>query len=196
MQSSATKPIGPTERRKGGVGGKNQVLTAEWEDGIPPALIISFQLKPLPEITEEMDFASCPPAPATSADTRTCAKSKGESTAIRDHQMITTMTLCKKKEKHQHSLWLAVWLACRTRDFWIDSSMNFPNKLSCTIHVLYRNWGVHNHMCSSTGTEVHNPCAPEGGGAPSSTCSREALEKKPQPSLPTFDNPVCDQKTL
>jgi hypothetical protein len=49
-------------------------------------------------------------------------------------------------------------------------------------------------MCYSTGTEVHNPFAPEGGGAPS--CSREALEKKPQPSLPTFDNPVCDQKTL
>jgi hypothetical protein len=92
----------------------------------------------LPEITEEMDFVSCPPAPATSADTRTCAKSKGESTAIRDHQMITTMTLCKKKEKHQHSLWLAVWLACRTKDFWIDSSMNFPNKLRCTIHVLLR----------------------------------------------------------
>jgi len=104
MQSCATKPIGPTERRNVGMGSKNQVLTAEWEDGIPPDLIISFQLKPLPEITEEIDFVSCPPAPATSADTRTCAKSKGESSTIRDHQMITTMTLCKKKEKHPHSL--------------------------------------------------------------------------------------------
>lgn len=53
------------------------LTTAEWEDGIPPDLIISFQLKPLPEITEEIDFVSCPPAPATSADTRTsfCASS-------------------------------------------------------------------------------------------------------------------------
>ena len=52
---------------------EKEVLTAEWEEGRPPDLIISFQLNPLPDNAAAKGFTSCPSVLAATAETRTCA---------------------------------------------------------------------------------------------------------------------------